>query len=293
MDGIKHAYLIMAHNEPKLLCELIKCLDDKRNDLYIHLDVQFDAIDENEIRKLLKYSNAFFIERKPIYWSGFTQIDCELQLLKVAILKKYKYYHLISGVDLPIKSQDYIHDFFTEHAGKQFLSVTKVTTWKIRSRYKYYHFQSLNRRLPRQLSRTLRYPLSLLQALLFINRTRSRKIKNYYWGQAWFSITHDFADFIVQKETYIHENFNNGFFNDEVFMQTLLMNSDFRDTLSPLGYVRHIDWQRGKPYTWTHNELGELTASKALFSRKFSMKKDAKVIEKIIDNVTSPEKNTL
>lgn len=35
---MKHAYLILAHNEPELLSLLIERLDDARNDIYIHFD---------------------------------------------------------------------------------------------------------------------------------------------------------------------------------------------------------------------------------------------------------------
>ncbi|GLU44903.1 beta-1,6-N-acetylglucosaminyltransferase [Allomuricauda sp. NBRC 101325] len=285
MENKKHAYLVMAHNEPELLCKLMKCLDDERNDIFIHLDEKFDAISEDELKGLLQYSNITFIERKPIFWSGYSQIDCELRLLKEAVKSNYAYYHLISGVDLPIKSQDYIHNFFEEHKGQQFLSVTKVTTWKIASRYKYYHFIAINKRLPRKWSRSLRYPFSFLQACLFINRARKIQIKDFYWGQAWFSITNDFAKYIVDKEGFIAEKFDNGFFNDEIFMQTLLMNSEFKETYSGKGYARLIDWDRGKPYTWTMEEFEELMDSKALFSRKFSMNKDAEVIEKVLDKI--------
>jgi len=286
MENKKHAYLVMAHNEPELLCKLLKLLDDKRNDIYLHLDQKFDAISEEELKEMCQFSSVFFIERKPIYWSGYSQIDCELRLLKAAVQKNYTYYHLISGVDLPIKSQDYIHNFFKENDGQQFLSVTKVTTWKITSRYKYYHFININKRLPRKWSRSLRYPFSALQACLFINRKRGMDIKDFYWGQAWFSITNDFAKYVVGKERFIADNFDNGFFNDEVFMQTLLMNSEFKDShSSSMSYARLIDWDRGKPYTWTNDEFDELMDSKALFSRKFSMNKDQKVIERIIDRI--------
>lgn len=45
-----------------------------------------------------------------------------MNLLKYACSQnKYAYYHLISGVDLPIKSQNYIHSFFKKNAGKQFV----------------------------------------------------------------------------------------------------------------------------------------------------------------------------
>jgi uncharacterized protein (DUF433 family) len=275
----------MAHNEPELLCKLLQCLDDERNDIYLHLDERFDALTEDQIRDVLTEAHVSFVERKPIYWSGYSQVDCELRMLKAALPGKYGYYHFISGVDLPIKSQDYIHKYFEDRYGEQFLSATRVTTWKIASRYKYYHFEKINNKLPRFWSRSLRYVWSMLQALVFINRMRNVPIKEFYWGQAWFSITHDFASYLVEKEPFIYENFNHGFFNDEVFLATLLMNSPFRGNHSPSSYARLIDWDRGRPYTWTIDEYDEIMSSNAIFSRKFSMKKDSEVIDKIISQI--------
>lgn len=34
----RHAYLIMAHNEPDILNKLLLLLDDERNDIFIHYD---------------------------------------------------------------------------------------------------------------------------------------------------------------------------------------------------------------------------------------------------------------
>ena len=34
----KHAYLIMAHNNPYILKKLLNLIDDKRNDIYLHID---------------------------------------------------------------------------------------------------------------------------------------------------------------------------------------------------------------------------------------------------------------
>ena len=45
-------------------------------------------------------------------------IKVELLLFKTAHSHfKYTYYHLMSGVDLPLKSQEYIHQFFIENDG--------------------------------------------------------------------------------------------------------------------------------------------------------------------------------
>lgn len=41
----KHAYLIMAHNNWKILEKLLILLDDKRNDIYLHIDLKSDFID--------------------------------------------------------------------------------------------------------------------------------------------------------------------------------------------------------------------------------------------------------
>ena len=35
---MKHAYLILAHNEFVILERLIQAIDDERNDIYIHFD---------------------------------------------------------------------------------------------------------------------------------------------------------------------------------------------------------------------------------------------------------------
>ena len=42
---MKHAYLIIAHNNFYILEKLIKLIDDKRNDIYIHIDKKIRNFD--------------------------------------------------------------------------------------------------------------------------------------------------------------------------------------------------------------------------------------------------------
>lgn len=42
--GMKHAYLIMVHNEPKILDLQLKLLKDVHNDIYIHIDAKSNAL---------------------------------------------------------------------------------------------------------------------------------------------------------------------------------------------------------------------------------------------------------
>lgn len=108
----KHAYLIIAHNNFYILKKLIALIDDERNDIYIHIDKKTKNFKKDDFMNICKKSQVYFIKRISVYWGDYSQVQCELNLLKAAIKGNYQYYHLISGVDLPIKSQDYIHDFF-------------------------------------------------------------------------------------------------------------------------------------------------------------------------------------
>ncbi len=101
----------MAHKDWSLLNKLLECIDDKRNSIFLHIDKK--SILDPSIIYNPKKSYIDFIERRKVAWGGYSQIEVEVNLLETAInYKKFDYYHLISGADLPIKSQDYIHTFF-------------------------------------------------------------------------------------------------------------------------------------------------------------------------------------
>lgn len=38
--NMKHAYCILAHNNWEQLQLLLNCIDDDRNDIYLHIDVK-------------------------------------------------------------------------------------------------------------------------------------------------------------------------------------------------------------------------------------------------------------
>ena len=86
----KHAYLIMAHNQPKLLEILIQCLDYHENDIYVHLDqkwTDFDGtmyfLDDNCLKDNYYGNNSEFdsvedlveTEEEDVYHYQFTESD--------------------------------------------------------------------------------------------------------------------------------------------------------------------------------------------------------------------------
>ena len=118
---MRHAFLIMAHNNYPLVARLLKKLEHEDNDIYIHIDAKspFTEDDEKLLKGSCEKSEVIFTDRFNVNWGSYSQINNQLCLLERATKGNYDYYHFLSGVDFPIKPMAYIHEFFENHAGKQ------------------------------------------------------------------------------------------------------------------------------------------------------------------------------
>ena len=217
---VKHAYLIMCHNNFQLLKKLLILLDDERNDIYLHIDKKSKVFDCQELLSCVKDSSLKLLKRINVNWGGYSQIEAELMLLKEATQKEHSYYHLLSGVDLPLKTQNEIHNFFEENSEKEFVSIDDVTNDDIIERIgKYYFFQDY-------IGRNIGYRSALLehlesfslkiQSVLNIKREALNSME-IFKGTNWFSITHKFAIYLLSKENDIRKNFKFGLCADELF----------------------------------------------------------------------------
>ena len=136
----RHAHLIIAHNNFEILEKTLKILDDEKNDFYIHIDKKVKNFDFEKIKNIVKKSKIIFTERIDIKWGHSSQIDCELILLKSAANNSYSYYHLLSGVDMPIKPKEEIYNFFEKNLGKEFIHFqNKIYNMKNNDRFSLYH----------------------------------------------------------------------------------------------------------------------------------------------------------
>ena len=288
----KHAYLIMAHNKFDMLCHLLTVLDDERNDIYLHIDLKTKNIPYDDIKKSVEKSSLTFVRRINVIWGDYAQVECEMELLKTAVANgNYGYLHLISGLDLPIKSQDEIHDFFDLHNGKEFFDIeVQENDRYIRSRCRYYWlFQHyIGRHSKKSLFRLLEGINVRIQRTLKVNRIPKQiEIKK---GANWFSITGNLAEYIVSLEKVIKKHFKYTFCADEVFLQTIVYNSDFKSNLykpqdNEPASRRLIDWNRGNPYVFRIEDIDMIKNSNCLFARKFDNEFDRNIINEI-DKIT-------
>lgn len=291
-----HAYLIMTHGDIYILHRLLKLLDYEKNDIYLHIDKKMDNVDFDFLKSLIKKGNIYFIDRMDVRWGSKSQIFCELKLLEEAVKKKHKYYHFISGVDLPLKTQSEIHDFF-DNSGKEFIEFDndKKIDEKYLDRIKYYHvavnhLRSKNK-IFAKVAASIRFHFVDFQRKLGVNRIRKSNI-DFQKGPNWFSITHDLAEYIVKQASNL-KCFNFSYCADELFVQTIVFNSKFKYNLymenGKSCSKRLIDWQRGNPYTFTNDDYKLLCNSDCMFARKFSSNVDKKIIDAIYKKISGED----
>ncbi len=288
----KHAYLILAHTNFGQLRKLIEMLDHPLNDIYIHVDKKANNFNPKEWEDITKFSKLIFIpKRRKVNWGGVSIMRVELDLLEAATSQgKYDYYHLLSGMDMPIKSQDYIHEFFEKNKGKEF-----VNLWELRqstlSRFYYYTvFPEGERPFYTRLVNHFFKGLQMMAGFK-INRD-----VHFHYGSQWFSITDDFARYVMSHRDWLEKVFRHTSTCDEIFLPTLLCNSPFKNNLNDptvvkdtkeinLSNMRFIDWSRGEsirhPWTFTEDDYPLLEKTPHLWARKFDEKVDSKIIDKL------------
>ena len=290
----KHAYLIIAHSNLKQLQQLLLLLDDPRNDIYIHLDKK-SKLNVKEIPPptKMRYSSVTFCDRIDVRWGNVCQIECELNLFALASQKDHSYYHLISGMDLPLHSQNYIHQFFS---GNDLEYIGFSHHWNQRERV-YCHNVFMN---------NMRYPNKYVRGVLqkirqWFNKMQiwaDYKIKQpcnvFGAGCNWASVTHDFVLAILAQKDELLKMYQYSYCPDEIYKQTFALNSEFKNRLFNttdefLGCVREIDWKRGRPYTWRKDDFEYLSHSKKIFARKFDESVDKEIIDMIINKVKNEQ----
>ena len=289
MKMLRHAWLIMTHGNFPILEKQLRFLDSATADIYVHADA--DGVPFEQYRALTEKSTVTFLSRKRVFWGDLSQIECELRLLEAAAGIGYDYYHLLSGVDVPLKSREYIEEYFAERAGTNFVKFeSRAISGHQLARVKYwYPLQKKNIRS--RLARTAVREFSVLPQRLFgVDRTKKYPGVVFQKGTNWFDITDGLARYVLSQKDEIREMYRSTCCADEVFLQTAVINSPFAGTLTPCAFdddfracCRYIDWKRGNPYTFGNDDFDELaeTGPDFLFARKFDYAAAPEVVDRL------------
>lgn len=280
----KHAYLIVAHKDPWLLDTLIRAVDDERNDIFLHVDIKADFTHQSVFAP--RHAGMIVMPRMNVTWGGDTQIECTLRMLEeVSRHNEYSYVHLISGADLPIKSQDYIHAQLNADGQMNYIKLDHDYRYPEDYRYRIGEYHFLQNRVGRRndtAGRILRGVEKLsLKAQRSIGIDRIKKFPyRLYKSSNWFSITGELVKYLVHNAYYIRKNYYKSFLSDEVFLPSVIMNSPYASTVVD-DDLRMVDWTRGNPYIWRSGDFAALAASQELFARKFDTAVDSAIVARV------------
>lgn len=296
---MRHAFLVIAYNNWKQLKQLIHVLSAENHDIYVHVDLKSLDFSE-EYFSDINTSKVHFFQKHKVYWGGYSIVEVELFLFKEAYKNKYDYYHVISGMDFPLKDNKELDAFFAKNNGLEFIQFNDETANndpEISRRTKYYHWlQNYRRRYSQKWKNSFftlcERGLLISQIVLRVNRTKRIDWEIKY-GSQWISVTNAFVEELLKQEDKIMKTFSYTSCSDELFAQTVAYNCGFKDHIytpesGMTQNVRLIDWTRGKngsPYTFRRCDEKLLLASENLFARKFSEKVDQDIIDIICDAI--------
>lgn len=295
----RHAYLIIAHRVDYTLKTLLTLIDDSRNDIFLHMDKKNRSFSDRDLDGLVSKGNLYILKKRiAVGWGTFEMVKCEMVLLEEATKKgHYEYYHYLSGADLPLKNQDYIHEYFDAHRGMEFVGYgTDADEFQYRVQCYHFFMSVVGRGLCREGIKgkiTAWYHKAL-------NRQKRRNFQRYkgryfYKGSQWVSVTDKLARDLVAHKKEIYSTYRFTSCTDEMFIQTFVREHDeyYQHIwqLNKLGAsdegARYIDWERGNPYVWKTEDYDLLRNSKRLFARKFDCDNDANIIDLVSEMVNN------
>ena len=284
---MKIGFLILAHRYPNQLKSLIESLLSFPNArVYLHIDKKSKGLIETINDSFTGDSRVVILtERYPVYWGSFNQIQATFALMKKA--KEFNsedYYMLISGQDMLIKKPMDLLSFFSQHKGKQFLMNFKLPDpqWNEGglNRLAYFHIDIPGRSY---LSNRITSLIHRFQDLIGYKR---KVYFEQYGGSNWFNLDagalNYIVDFVNQNPKYLN-SFKYSRCADEIFVQSVLMNSPFKDEVIN-DDLRYVDWSSGPEYPriLRESDLEKMHVEKnKFFARKFDANVDDFIIKKL------------
>jgi hypothetical protein len=228
-----------------------------------------------------------------INWAGFSHLRAIIKLTESALKNtEIQYLHALSGQCFPIRPINEIFDFFEKNNGKEFIDFFDLpaTCWANNGgmdRMDYYHLHDiLNTKSKRFEKRNARF--INFQKLFKIRRSYSDKYPKLYGGSTWWSLSRAAIEYVsdfVKNTPGFYERFRHTFCTEEIFFQTILLNSPFREKVVN-DNLRYIDWNERNgncPANLDETDFQLLLNSNKLFARKFEKNKSEKLKRMLIN----------
>lgn len=268
------AYIVAAHRDLPLLERLMRRLADDQTTLVVHVDLRAGRPAFDALRGRTQDLPVHFLPRQRLYWGGFGVVGAALEGIRhlLAADEGFDYVGLLSGQDYPLRSPAAIRAELAAADGRSFLHHFPLPFegWGPSGgldRFRRWHFIS-------RFALHLRVPW---------NRRIPGGLRPYGGGRPWLltRAAAEHVDAVARNRPGLVEFFRHVLHPDELFFQTVLLNSPLAPTIVD-DHRQYIRWAGGaRPATLTMRDLDALLASDCLFARKFDPAVDVEILDKL------------
>lgn len=276
---MKHGFLITAHRDPDQLFEILSLLRTSNHYFYVNIDKKMQnhkTIAEN-LESLIPNLKFTFME---VSHGGYSQIECTLNLLKLAAKDNLDYYHLLSGQDFPCQSNNAFDNFFEYAMGKSFMlydNQEQHNRWintKYQNRTRCWYFNDITHREIKAIDLLVKILNKISCKILW-----RHKIGGLRAGWNWFSWNKQVVNYVLKEEIEnpkFFSRFKHTSCCDEVIFHTLLYPKLEELNIDSTNSLRYINWskndyirkKKNTPLILNEEEYDDIIKSKAFFCRK-------------------------
>lgn len=295
------AYLIISHFNFEQTLRLFHKLNHKDAYFVFHVSNKCEPQYYEKLHAALKdRENCFFSKRTNVMWGEFSLVQAVLNAIDTLIERNvnYDYAFLLSGQDYPIKSHKQIIETLSNNRGKQYVEFVPFSELNhVRYWIEKYHFWVGKRRFWHPHQRSENFIIAIYNYILSLFLPKNRKLpKNLviYKGSTWWTLTKDCIEFLHQESRSpagkkIIEYFKHTWHPTEFYVQTILMNSQYREGIinNDLRFIVWPENDNGHPKILTEADYKDIISCDRLFARKFDMQVDATILDLIDEKIQS------
>ena len=276
---VRLAYIIRAHHAPEQLARLVRRLDGPGAEFFVHVNQRTEEpVFREMVDRLDDMPNLWWVPRVKCYYGGFSLVRATLAAIREigGAETVFDYAILLSGQDYPLKPPAEIDQFFQARAGTSFLAHYELPSanWERESgglaRYERWYWERLGLR-----TKILGVPLPWKRSVPLGFQP--------YGGSAFWCLATEAVRYVhrfVDEHPRVIGFFEHTLIPDELFFQTVLMNSPLAATIEN-DDLRYVDWSERKisPATLRSEDFETLRGSGKLFARKFDPTEDEAILD--------------
>ncbi len=265
------AYFLLVHRFPAQFKRLFTAIYAPGNQYVVHIDKSSGPGLAAELTSFLEpYQSVSILEPQDALWGGYSLVDAELRGMArlLEMDSRWTHYINLSGQDFPLKSQNYIRQFFDDNPGMQFIRT--LDQRKERP-------ETLNR-----LSHIFVEENGKMRATGIARPFLTGDTP--FIGTQWKAVTRSFCEHVCHSPEVdrFKDFYRNSFIADEAFFQTVMMNSGDQGSVVN-DDLRMIDWVpdgiiKLRPRNYDMADIELLKNSSNLFARKFDAETDTRIL---------------